>query len=276
MRMQKIAWVAFSVWCQVVAAFAQEVTVSDASIILKTVTVETQTSTIDGVELASTTREVSAIESTQKVKRLDIDSESEKISVIVIPKATLQKVDNNSILLIGKTGVYNVVIAVDGILQVVEVTIGNQPQPPGPAPGPAPIPELGLRVLVLYETAEVSAWPAKQSMILRAAAVRDWLNANCVKGSDGRAVWRFVDDDVEWTDESPLSIASRRPRASSPWVIVSNGKDGYEGPLPATQEDFLSLVKKYAPVQKVAKVMQWMQICEPGKACRWELMEVQP
>ena len=133
MRIQKIAWVAFAFWCQVVAAFAQDVTVSDASIILRTVTNETQTSTIDGVELASTTRQVSSIESTQKVKRLDIASDSEKISVIVIPRATLQKIDNNSILLIGKAGVYNVVIAVDGILQVVEVVIGDQP---GPGPGP--------------------------------------------------------------------------------------------------------------------------------------------
>ncbi len=134
--MRKFVCAAFNVWFLLVYLVAlcagQEVTVSDASILLKTVTNETQTSTIDGVKLASTTRQVSAIESTQKVKRLDVDSESKKISIITIPFTPIQKIDDNSFLVVGKAGKYTIIVTSFDEMwqQVAEVTIGDQPPPP--------------------------------------------------------------------------------------------------------------------------------------------------
>jgi hypothetical protein len=123
------------------------------------------------------------------------------------------------------------------------------PTPPGPNPPtpPAPIPEAGLRVLIVYESAELSKLPPAQTNCLYAKNVRDFLNANCATGADGKTrEWRIWDKDVDAAQESAVwQSAMKRPRASVPWVLVSNGKTGYEGPLPADPEALLTLLKKY-------------------------------
>lgn len=113
---------------------------------------------------------------------------------------------------------------------------------------PAPIPEPGLRVLIVYETADAGKMPPAQQNILYGQQTRDYLNQKCVVGPDGKTKeWRIWDKDVATGSESQLwQTAMKRPRASTPWLIVSNGTTGFEGPLPATVDDFLNLIKKYA------------------------------
>ncbi len=83
--------------------------------------------------------------------------------------------------------------------------------------------------------------------MIYAKSVRDYLNAKCVLGADNKTrEWRMWDKDVDATAESQLwQDALKRPRKSTPWIIVSNGKTGYEGPLPEGWVDTLALLKKY-------------------------------
>jgi hypothetical protein len=125
---------------------------------------------------------------------------------------------------------------------------GPAPRPPDPAPQPPPpIPGNGLRVLVVYESADLARYPPGQLAVLYAKAVRDYLNTHCPPGPDGRTrEWRIYDQDTDTSGESKTwQDAMRRPRASLPWIVVSNGRTGYEGPLPASVADTLALLRKY-------------------------------
>jgi hypothetical protein len=126
------------------------------------------------------------------------------------------------------------------------------PEPPGPnppqPPGPAPIPLPGLRVLVIYESADLSKLPPAQTAVLYSKSLRDLLNAKCAAGPDGKTKeWRIYDADVDTSgDVETWKAAMARPRKSLPWVVISNGAAGYEGPLPATVDEMTKLVEKYA------------------------------
>lgn len=128
----------------------------------------------------------------------------------------------------------------------VPPTPPTPPTPPVP-PTPPPIPQEGLRVLILYESAELSKLPAPQQLVLASQSVRDYLNGKCVVGADGKTrEWRMWDKDVDASAESKVwQEALARPRKGVPWIIVSNGKDGFEGPLPASVDETLALLKKY-------------------------------
>jgi hypothetical protein len=133
------------------------------------------------------------------------------------------------------------------------VTIGPPgPVPPGPnpppvPPQPAPIDGPGFRVMVIYETDGLAKLPKGQLDILYAKSVRDYLNAKAAPTADGgKRGWYIVDQNVDFSGESKVwQDAFRRPRAQTPWVIVSDGKTGYEGPLPADVPAMLALLKKY-------------------------------
>lgn len=125
------------------------------------------------------------------------------------------------------------------------------PTPPGPTPpvppppGPAPIPGDGLRVLIVYESSEVAKYAPGQITVLYAKDVRDYLNARCVKANNWPE-WRVFDKDADASGESDLwKAALKRDRKTLPWLVVSNGRDGYEGPLPASVDEALALLKKY-------------------------------
>lgn len=124
--------------------------------------------------------------------------------------------------------------------------------PPGPGPGPdpkdeAPIKAPGNRVLLIYESGELSKLPPKQSNQIYSKALREWLTQKCVTDTDNpKGAWRIWDKDVDASGEAkPWQDALKRDRKSVPWLIISNGKAGYEGPLPADAESTLALLKKH-------------------------------
>ena len=122
---------------------------------------------------------------------------------------------------------------------------GVKPQPAAPAPIPVP----GFRVLIVEEVMNRAALPTSQRLILTSVApngVRAFCEANCVLGPDGKTrEFRIYDQNVNMTKESSLwQDAMKRPRTSLPWLIVSNGTTGYEGPLLKTAEDTVALLKK--------------------------------
>lgn len=138
----------------------------------------------------------------------------------------------------------------DILRRLLEVQDGTKPQPPpkpepGPTPAdPSPFPADvgGLRVLVVYEQSTPDR-PLSNEMgaIIVGTKVRDYLDKAC-----GKTGYRFYDKDTPMANESKIFVdAMARPRKSIPWVLIGNGKTGYEGPLPETEAAFLELVKKY-------------------------------
>jgi hypothetical protein len=134
----------------------------------------------------------------------------------------------------------------------VKVFGGEGPRPPpdpkpdvDPTPSPAPIPGDGLRVLVVYES--MATLPAAQSAAIYGQEMRDYLNAKCPKGPDGRTPeYRIYDKDTPMDNESKVwKDAMARKRDSIPWLIVSNGKTGFEGPLPATLAETMKILKQH-------------------------------
>tara|TARA_R110000803_G_scaffold114775_2_gene183191 strand:- start:1699 stop:2628 length:930 start_codon:yes stop_codon:yes gene_type:complete len=110
-----------------------------------------------------------------------------------------------------------------------------------------PIDLPGLRVMMVVESAELPNLPRQQIEILFSEKVRMYLNQRCELGKDGVPEWRVMDPDTIFPEECDLvwCKALKRDRDSVPWVVISNGKTGYEGPLPNTSDEFIELVKKY-------------------------------
>jgi hypothetical protein len=124
------------------------------------------------------------------------------------------------------------------------------PTPPGPQPGPAPIPVAVLRVLLLYKATDLTKVPPKQQEIFFDSQVRDYLAKNCAPSADGKTRdFHCWDDSVDVSNQAKYwQDVMKRPRASLPWMIVSNPNKGggYEGPLPGTVDEALAIVKKFA------------------------------
>lgn len=139
-------------------------------------------------------------------------------------------------------------------INIVPPTPGPQPPTPNPIdpiidpvvpPTPAPIPVDGFRVLIVYESDQMSSIPPAQQAIFFSAEIRDWLNLNCVK-KGSTAEWRITDEDVAVDESAKIwGDALKRPRQGLPWIIISDGKTGYEGLLPGNIADTLKLLKEY-------------------------------
>jgi hypothetical protein len=129
------------------------------------------------------------------------------------------------------------------------------PTPPNP-PGPTPGPTTGLRVLILYESADAAKIPLKQNSILYGAEVRKWLQANCADSPDKtHKEWGIFDKDDDISAYSPkLQEMKNRPRTSLPWLVIA-GDSGvvFEGPLPADVPSMMSLLQKTKMCQAKAR-----------------------
>lgn len=100
--------------------------------------------------------------------------------------------------------------------------------------------------MVVYDSTKLSTMPKDQQTVLFSTELRNWMNENCVKDANGAAEWRIypqvtnvTESDVVWQE------AMKRPRTTVPWILISNGKTGFEGPLPGTLKDTADLLKKY-------------------------------
>ena len=136
---------------------------------------------------------------------------------------------------------------IDRITVVVGEKKPDDPQPPGPnPPGPVPpMPGQGFRVLIVRETADLGTLTPQQVSIFTAKDVRDYLNSKTVLEGNQRA-YRIWDKDTDISREAAhWKEAMARPRTTLPWVLISNGKDGYEGPLPKNVDEMMTLLRKY-------------------------------
>lgn len=119
---------------------------------------------------------------------------------------------------------------------------------------PPPIAGEGLRVMVVYESepGEFQGYTQGERDAINATSpdsFRGFCTAHCAKGPDGvtpDAI--FLDDDhpqLELLPEYWRPAWERRPREAAkglPWLVASNGKTGYEGPLPDEREAQLEIL----------------------------------
>jgi hypothetical protein len=121
---------------------------------------------------------------------------------------------------------------------------GPTPTPPGPTP-PPPIPGDGLKVLIVTESGDKLT--SAQQGIIFGEKVRGYLREKAAKGPDGKTPeFRVFDKDVDASAEAKhWQDALRRPRTTLPWIIISNGSHGYEGPLPGHVEEMMLLLRKF-------------------------------
>jgi hypothetical protein len=121
------------------------------------------------------------------------------------------------------------------------------PVPPVPPAPPAPISAPGLRVLIVYEAADLGKYPATQVSILSDGSLRAYLLDHCPKGADGKtAEFRIWDKDVDASGDAKLwQDALKLPRERTPWIVVSNGVTGTQQPLPDNVADTLKLIQKF-------------------------------
>lgn len=124
---------------------------------------------------------------------------------------------------------------------------------PIPTPTPAPIPLPGLRVLVIYETDPGTTtlpdrMTREQALVITGAETRALLSAKCAKDAKGHPEFRFYDQHADVRNAAPHWFAAmNRPRGKLPWLIVSDGRKGYEGPLPANAQEFAKLLEGFGP-----------------------------
>lgn len=114
---------------------------------------------------------------------------------------------------------------------------------------PAPIPLPGFRVLIIEESSERARLPITQQNILFSPELRDFLNSKCVTGPDGRTPeWRILDQDTQFPATCDLAWcqAMKRPRGQVPWIVISDGVQGYEGRLPDDLAGTMELLRRFA------------------------------
>lgn len=126
---------------------------------------------------------------------------------------------------------------------------GPGPTPPGPTPPtpPQPAPPIaggGNRVLIVFESGDLPTYPSGQVAAMQGAELSDYLRAKTARDAENpQGAFRIWDKDV--TTKTAWKDVLARPRASHPWVVISNGKTGFEGPLPKTGPEIMALLKKY-------------------------------
>jgi hypothetical protein len=118
------------------------------------------------------------------------------------------------------------------------------PNPPIPMPSISPIKADGLHVLIVYDAKAVLT--AEQSAVIYSEFTRKLLAEKCVTDAKGLKAFRILPSNVNFGDELTVwQDAFKRERKVTPWLVMGNGKEGYEGPLPANVGDFEKLVNKY-------------------------------
>lgn len=120
-----------------------------------------------------------------------------------------------------------------------------QPEPPQPEPK-SPIDWPGLAVLIVYESGDVGTMPRSQFSSIAGRELRDKLSMLSSRNEQRQPMWRIHDQHADVSNEqAAFRDAMARPRGSVPWIVIGNGKTGYEGPLPIDTPSIVALIEKY-------------------------------
>lgn len=127
---------------------------------------------------------------------------------------------------------------------------GPTPDPPGPTPpgpDPAPLPTDKLAVMIIENEGDRGSLPKGQLESITSTIFRGWVKSQVGKDSGGQPLFRVYDPTMDLSSEDPFwQNAMKVERKSLPWLLVSNGKAGYSGPLLNTVAENKALISKYA------------------------------
>lgn len=113
------------------------------------------------------------------------------------------------------------------------------PQPPVPPPSTDPFGTQGFKVLIVLEKQEQHLLTSGQVAGIFGSTTEEY-----IKGKGGE--FAILDkDNTAATLPKAWQDVMKRPRASMPWVVIGNGKTGFEGPVPKASAEFHDLLKKY-------------------------------
>lgn len=132
------------------------------------------------------------------------------------------------------------------------ITVGPAPPPPGPTPPPVPPPvppnpspftEPGIRILIVYETNDVSTYSKEVTTILYSKAIRQWAVTSGAKDSKGHPELRILDKHTVVEDAKWSRLLKDAPTV--PYLYIGNGTKGYSGPLPENEAAVLQLLETF-------------------------------
>lgn len=97
----------------------------------------------------------------------------------------------------------------------------------------------GFRVMVIYESQQ--GMPRSFN-----GEIRKYIESK-KRPDDKQPAFLLVDKDSPYEADAEMwKKAASRPRKSEPWIVIGSDANGnYEGPLPATADELLTLLKKY-------------------------------
>lgn len=134
------------------------------------------------------------------------------------------------------------------------------PKPPEPDPKPkpdgtSPFSEAGFRVMISFEPNVLMPPGDPRRGILMGQPVQNYLNAKCVLGpanekdASGQQMrdWRIWPSNTDAKYARPVlrDAWAKRGDPVKDWILVGDGRTGYNGPLPKTEAEVLALLKKY-------------------------------
>ncbi len=148
----------------------------------------------------------------------------------------------------GKSINYATTFIVGGVPAPVPVP----PNPPLPPDVKPPVPVAGLRVLVVAEatTAGLLKFTQEQINELYGEQMNEYNRSKLAKGPDGTPEIRRIDKDSDPAKMSEVwrafyNVWKTEANGAAPWIVVSNGRTGFSGPLPNGNGKILELVKRY-------------------------------
>ena len=118
--------------------------------------------------------------------------------------------------------------------------------PVDPIVPPPPKPTVGkLKIMIIEDPSLRAAIPASQIAVMDGQTLREYAKSHCT-AADGAPDFRMLSVRHDVSNQPAwIKAAFAEPRASLPFLVVSNGTSGFAGPLPATVAETMTLIQKY-------------------------------
>jgi hypothetical protein len=135
----------------------------------------------------------------------------------------------------------------EATVAVGEIAPGPTPKPDPDDPDP-PVPAGAMRVLIVYESADLPKLPKEQRLLVNDLPFQGVLKDRCDKAGPGGMGWAIWDKDQDTSKADKFwQDALKHPKPSLPYIqIYKADKLVKEQALPATKKEILDLINQYA------------------------------